>query len=325
MSSARSAVSFTASLVALSLCFGCRSASDVDATAAEALSKTSSPLERAVALAKAGRDEEALRIAAGLVLTEEDPTTREAAMFLSAEAEFRLGFLNESAEGYLALMDAFPRSRAITVIPRRLLAIGVALRDVEVVTLLGVISERGNAIDFLSRVVVDFPGSDVADEAWMELARTHREEGEPRLEAMAYERLLLEYPSSPRAEDARYLAILAWRNQTKGVEYDAEPLRMAQRAAVRYLKRHGREGTYSDQALTVLHSLDAELAEHERTVADFYEGRGEREASTYHDRNADALLGVVATAAGSSRPRRDPRTDRPPWANSGPPLPLMIE
>lgn len=288
------------------------------------------PLARAVALAKAGRDEEALRIALGIGGADAPPSDRETALFLAAECRYRLGFLDEAAATYQELVDAFPASRALPVVPRRLLAIGVALRDVKTVTLLGVIDERARAIEVLSRVVVDYPGSDVADDAWMEIARTHLDDGQPELAALAYERLLRDHPRSDRAEEARYLAVLAWRACTRGADYDVEPMLMARQAGVRYLRRHGRGGWHADEVVAALQVLNRELAESERAIADFYERRGWTDGAALHDGNADELLGVAAAERTAGLPRSTdnlrPSASRPPWdAGAGTLRPLLVD
>lgn len=242
----------------------------------------------------------ALEVVSPLLVGTERHPKRDAILFVAAECRYHRGDFVEAEALYRALAEAHGESRYARAVPARRLAIGIELLQRPPATLLDAIAnDRRPAIEALGRAAVDDPSSELADDAFLELATAHLEEGQPDLAVAALRRLIEDHPDSPRIEEAWYRIVLAWRANTRGAGYDPQPLSEVRAAAVRYLERYGPTGQYAVEVAKVLRDATLELAAHETRIAEFYARRGNATGEAIHRGNAQRLLGDSADGPNS--------------------------
>lgn len=242
-----------------------------------------------------GRYDQALELVTPLLEGTELHPRRDALLFVAAECRYHRGEFVEAEGLYRALAERHPESRYARAVPARRLAIGIELLKRPPPTLLDALAnDRRPAIEALGRAAVDDPGSELADDAFLELAAAHLLEGRADLAVRALERLIEDHPDSPRAEEAWFRLAEAWREATKGAGYDPKPLSEARAAAMRYLERFGAGGRFAVAAATLLRDATLDLARHEETIADFYARRGNEAGAALHRANAKRLRGEQA-------------------------------
>jgi outer membrane protein assembly factor BamD (BamD/ComL family) len=235
---------------------------------------------------------------------------RDAILFLLAEANYQRGELESAAEQFEALAARHPESPYARATPARLLAIGIELSARAPLTILDALArDRRPVIEALGRAAVDDPAAATADDAFIELAKTHIEEIRGDLAVLALERLLEEHPGSPRAEEAWFKLAEAWRSRTRGAGYDPRALVEARAAAVRYLERFGPAGEFAVPAAEIIKETTASLIAHEEQIAEFYRLRGNSTGEALHRANAARLRSEAGDAPDSTdllRPRPHP-------------------
>lgn len=242
----------------------------------------------------------ALEIVSPLLLGTERHPKRDAILFVAAECRYHRGDFVEAEALYRALAERHAESRYARAVPARRLAIGIELLQRPPATLLDAIAnDRRPAIEALGRAAVDDPTSELADDAFLQLAAAHLEEHQPDLAVRALEKLIEDHPDSPLVEEAWFRIILAWRANTRGAGFDPQPLSEARAAALRYLERYGPSGQFAVDAATVLRDATLELVEHETRIAEFYARRGNATGEAIHRGNARRLLGEEAEGPNS--------------------------
>ncbi len=249
-------------------------------------------LDAALRLFDSGRYEASKAILDGLLKDPQENLRRDLTLLLAAQCCEHLGDLDQAVATYASLIDTERTSRATIVVPVRLYAIALAILERPPQTWLDeLVPDTKSATLALSRIAIDFPGSDYADDAWMQLAKIHLAEGEGERAVHAYERLCVEHPNSEFVEEARFKTILAQEARSRGKGYDPQPLLAARDAAIRYLKQYGADGRFAKEAAQKIRDLTHALADHELAIAKYYAAIGNAAGATLHTNNAAKLLG----------------------------------
>ncbi len=288
----------------------------VDGVSLEETCDPENLLARALALFKAERHEECTAIAEHVLEYHGTFAKTETVLFLAAEARYRLGDTQAALAHYRRLLDDFPCTRAHAAIADRLYHAGTALLDDPPLLLGGLLRDRQPGIEALGYLVVHYPRSPLAEEAWLRLGEAHVAEGQYDLAAEAYERLLRRYPDSALKDEVLFRVASVHRAQSKGAAYDKEPLLRAWFAADRYLKCCGASGRYAAAALAMKENVAREVALSESEIAEFYHRRGAQEGARLH--YGHAALAPEDAAADLLHPH----SDRPPWKTGNDLLPF---
>ncbi len=282
----------------------------------------------AMRLFEKGRTDLAQPIVDELLAQHPDDPRADVALYLAAECRLREGRLDGAFAQYSLLIERFPASRVTRAAPARLYQLGLALLEREPESLVERLAPSfALAIDALSRVAIDFPGSEWCDDAWLALGDAHLREGRADYAAIAFDRLAREKPDSPLAEEACFRVAIALAARMRGERSDVVPLAEARQAAAQYLKRYGTEGRFANEALERIRDWTRAMADHERDVAAFYARAGNDAAALLHNNNADRLLGSDREG-GEGSDSLDlylQRFDRPPWERDRPLPPLLSD
>jgi len=250
----------------------------------------------------------------------------EEVFFQAAEARFLMERYDRAFLHYRRLMTEYPYTSKAPAVSQRVWVVGKVLIEQQSEWFGDLSSLHEVGVEALNFLVTNFPRSPYADDAWKELAEAL--EGDHQYQAVVdiYERLIREYPESEWTDLATYRVTRAYRNQSRGFEYDVDPLLRSHSALLRYLKRFP-DGNFVEQAQADLKVLEADVALHELEIAQFYQERGIPEGQRLHLSNAAARFPGTEPAIEASETLNDlfegehpdsldllkPRQERPPW------------
>lgn len=260
-------------------------------------------LERCMSLFKADRFEQCALRCEQLAQDHPAHAKTETIRLLAAESRYHLGDFEMAYRQYRILLDAFPFTRAHSIIPSRLHVIGKGLLEKPAGLLDGLLHDRTIGIDALGYLVIHYAAAAEADDAWFVLGAAHFESGEYDLACEAYRRLTVRYPDSDRHEEAMMRIASCQQSKARGAAYDREPLVSAWHAAKAYLLAY-RNGRYVRSARQLMRFVEGEVRQGERLLAEFYRKRGQQQRALLHERNAAAL---------DAEQLLMPRTARPSW------------
>jgi hypothetical protein len=240
--------------------------------------------------------------------------------FIAAEGRFLADDYREALPHFRRLMDEFPHTTHDRVVVKRAFAIGKRYLDTPRTWFGDFGTERDVAIEALTFLVTKFPRSDLADDAWKELALTFFDDHQYQATADVWERLVREYPDSEWTDMALFKVSDAYRLQTRGQSFDADPLLRAHAALERYLVRYP-DGNFVEQAKTQRATLEEQIAQRELDIAAFYAERHVVTGERLHKANAAARFPKTDTAKALGNPGATehsvdllkPRADRPKW------------
>ena len=175
-------------------------------------------------------------------------------LFLAGEARFQLAEYDEAFIHYRRLMVQYPYTVRTVEISKRVWVIGKELIDREGAWFGDLSSRHEVGVDALNFLVTTFPRSSYADDAWKELAEAFALNHQHQAVADIYERLIREYPESEWADLATYRVTREYRAQSRGFEYDVDPLLRSHAALKRYLRAFP-DGNFVAQAEADLQEL----------------------------------------------------------------------
>lgn len=259
-------------------------------------------------------------LAEHVLKTDFDFDDLEAMRFIAAEGRFRSGNLREALPHYRRLLDEFPQTTHDRVVCKRAFAIGKQCLAAPRTWFGDFGTERDLGIEALTFLVTKFPRFDLADDAWKELGQTLFEDRQYQAAADVWERLVREYPDSEWTDLALYRVASAYRLQTRGQSFDADPLLRAHAALERYLARYP-DGNFVADAKRERAELEEQIAQRELDIARFYGDRDVVLGERLHRANAALRFPKTGTAQGldasehgeHSADLLKPRADRPKW------------
>lgn len=259
-------------------------------------------------------------LAEHVLKTDFDFDDLEAMRFIAAEGRFQSGNLREALPHYRRLLDEFPQTTHDRVVCKRAFAIGKQCLAAPRTWFGDFGTERDTGIEALTFLVTKFPRSDLADDAWKELAQTFFDDRQYQAAADVWERLVREYPDSEWTDLALYRVAAAYRLQTRGQAFDADPLLRAHAALERYLARYP-DGNFVADAQRERAELEERIAQRELEIARFYGERDVVLGERLHRANAAVRFPKTGTAQELRASEVDehsadllkPRADRPKW------------
>lgn len=280
----------------------------------------------------AGESAYAADLAEHVLKTDFDFDDLEAMRFIAAEGRFQSGDLREALPHYRRLLDEFPQTTHDRIVCKRAFAIGKQFLAAPRTWFGDFGTERDVGIEALTFLVTKFPRSDLADDAWKELAQTFFDDRQYQAAADVWERLVREYPDSEWTDLALYRVASAYRLQTRGQSFDADPLLRAHAALERYLTRYP-DGNFVADAKRERAELEDLIAQRELDIAQFYADRDVVVGERLHRANAALRFPKSGTAQGVDASELDehsadllkPRADRPKWEQEIRPKPADDE
>ncbi len=250
----------------------------------------------------------------------------ETARWIAAESRFENQELPEAFIHYQRLMDENPFHRQAPLVVKRVWTIGKTLVEEDAKVFTDFSARHDVGIEALNFLVTRFPRSDLADDAWKELAEAFAADASWQSAADSYERLARDYADSEWVDLALYKVAGAYRAQSRGGDYDVDPLLRSHAALDRYLSRLP-DGNFVKSAKDDRAALEREIGQRELEIAEFYRARGNEDGRLTHIANAAArfpdtpeaetaralLAELGATADVNAADLLKPRADRPPW------------
>ncbi len=227
---------------------------------------------------------------------------RAEAAWLAGEASLAEGEHREAFINYRYILENAPWHERTGDIEDRLLVIADAFLNDEKYG--GTFFEdRGRGVEALETLQAHFRRSENADDALLQVADYFaRDEVAEYIEAaVAYERLVDEYPGSEWVEKALWRIGHVRLAAAQGALYDRDDLLRAKAALVRSIEARPK-GMFVQRALEDIAVVDEELARSEVLVADFYASRGKQEGEVM--RLANAALIYPETASGKEAAAR---------------------
>ncbi len=250
----------------------------------------------------------------------------EEARWIAAESRFQSGNLPDAFVHYQRLLDENPFHGQAALVAKRVWTIGKTLSEEQSASFTDFSARHDVGIEALNFLVTRFPRCDLADDAWKELAEAFAADEHWQAAADSYERLARDYPDSEWVDLALYRVADAYRRQSRGGDYDVDPLLRAHAALLRYVDRFA-DGNFVAQARADRADLEREIGRRELEIAEFYGERGNAGGRLRHIANAAArfpetpealqaraiLDAEGATVDLNAADLLRPREDRPPW------------
>ncbi|MEQ8850834.1 MAG: outer membrane protein assembly factor BamD [Phycisphaerales bacterium] len=137
------------------------------------------------------------------------------------------------------------------------------------------------AIELFIRAHERLPGSDVAEEALIELADFFYRNRQMTLAAESYDMYLVNYPTGPNRVKAQRRRIYADISRYKGPEYDASSLIDARVQIERYMERYPAAAAQDGLDAELIERIDESLAAQMLEAAEWYLGRGDGPSARY--------------------------------------------
>jgi len=134
------------------------------------------------------------------------------------------------------------------------------------------------AIEILEAFERRHPGSQYIDDALFHLGKAHQATHEYLLARQSFERILISFPRSNFAEEAWFEIARSWFLAIRGPALDPEPAEEAARSFADYLGRYP-EGTHVEDAREALRSVHNTLAEKAYLNGRTYHRLGRTEAA----------------------------------------------
>lgn len=227
---------------------------------------------------------------------------RAEAAWIAGEAHLALENHREAFLAYRYVLENAPWHENIGDIEDRLIVIGEAfLNDSRYGGTF--FADRGRGVEAYETLQAHFRRSDRADDALLAVADYFaRDDVRDYIEAaLAYERLVEEYPDSEWVEKAVYSIGHVRLLASQGAKYDRDDLLRAKASLQRSLDEHPK-GVFAQRSAADLATIDEELARSEVLVADFYLSRGRQQGEVV--RLANAALLYPHTPAGQEAEAR---------------------
>jgi outer membrane assembly lipoprotein YfiO len=193
----------------------------------------------------------------------------EEALYLAGDSYFQTGDMWDSYTSFKNLLARFPHSQYIEQIAERDYAIGEFYLYRPPGTFGHLFTSRSRGVTVMSHLVTYFSRHSLADDAQMAIAEFHFKNEDFEDAAEAYGRLVKNYPTSEWVEKATFMLGVSYKNSSKGIAYDREPLLRAYTALDKYLKRYPK-GSYAEDAASISVGLKEMVAQKELDIALFY-------------------------------------------------------
>jgi outer membrane assembly lipoprotein YfiO len=265
---------------------------------------------------------------------------RDRAIFLLAEADYRLDDRLKAFYQFDELLDTYPASRLFGAALYRQYEIADAFLSGYKRKLLGlaILSAEEEAIDMMFRIQERSPGSPLAEKCLLRTADYYYSSSQFDLASDAYAAYLRGYSRSPEVPRVRLRRAFSSYAQFHGVKFDATPLVDA-RAQFEDFKARYPEMAADNNVQKFIDGINETLARKMLITADFYRRTGEPRASvntlrqlihTYPTAKeaelAKAELAKMPTSALSEPPPISIRPSEPPKSAGpaeqlGPPAP----
>jgi outer membrane assembly lipoprotein YfiO len=265
---------------------------------------------------------------------------RDRAIFLLAEADFKLDDRVKAFYQFDELLDTYPASRLFGAALYRQYEIADAFLGGYKRKLFGlpILGAEDEAIDMMFRIQERSPGSPLAEKCLLRTADYYYSSSQFDLASDAYAAYLRSYSRSSEVPRVRLRRAFSSYAQFHGVKFDATPLVDA-RAQFEDIKSRYPELAVDNNIQKFIDGINETLARKMLVTADFYRRTGEARASVYTLRQlihtypsakeaelAKAELAKMPASALSEpppisiRPSEPPKSVPPP-AQFGPPAP----
>jgi outer membrane protein assembly factor BamD len=203
-------------------------------------------------------------------IIDEHPDSGEAedALYFAAESYFRLDELKNAFNLLKELIMKYPATRYSRIVAERDFAIGLAFFE-KGSGFFGFLKNRGFGVRVVTHLLTYFPTSDLADDAQIAMAEYYFDKEDYLAAAEAFERVVMEYPTSEWAEKATFMAALSHFNLNKGPAYDREALLQCIQILRVYIAKDPR-GSSLTECEEILSEACERMARKEMEIADYY-------------------------------------------------------
>ena len=297
-------------------------------------------LDQAERLMASGSVEEAKKQLVDWIKVNPAALDRDRALFLLAEADFRLDERVKAFYQFDELLDKYPESRLFGTALYRQYDIASAFLNGYKRKLLGlrILGAEDEAVDMMFRIQERSPGSPLSERCLLRTADYYFTNSQFDLASDAYAVFVRSYPRSPEAPRVRLRRAFSSYAQFHGVKFDATPLVDA-RAQFEDIKTRYPEMATENNVQKFIDGINETLARKMLVTADFYRRTGEPRASVYTlrqlintypaGREAELAKAELAKMPDSAlrepppisiRPSEPPKSG-PPAAQLGPPSP----
>jgi outer membrane assembly lipoprotein YfiO len=288
-------------------------------------------LDQAERLMTAGDVKEAKKQLVDWIKVNPSALDRDRAIYLLAEADYRLDDRIKAFYQFDELLDKYPESRLFGTALYRQYDIANAFLNGYKRKLLGLrlLSAEDEAIDMMFRIQERSPGSPLSEKCLLRTADYYYGASQWDLASDAYAAYLRSYPRSPEVSRVRLRRAFSSYAQFHGVRFDATPLVDA-RAQFEDIKARYPEMASENNIQKFIDGINQTLARKMLISADYYRRTGEPRASAYTLRQlintypgmkeaelAKAELAKMPESALREPPPISIRPSEPP--NSGPP------
>jgi len=300
-------------------------------------------LDQAERLLAAGNVSDAKKQIVDWIKVNPKALDRDRAIFLLAEADFRLYDRIKAFYQFDELLDTYPDSRLFGAALYRQYEIADAFlkgykRKLLGLSILPILGAEDEAIDMMFRIQERSPGSPLAEKCLLRTADYYYSTAQFDLASDAYAAFMRSYSRSSEIPRVRLRRAFSSYAQFHGVKFDATPLVDA-RAQFEDLKTHYPDLAAENNIQKFIDGINETLARKMLVTADFYRRTGEPRASAYTLRQLINTYPTVKEAEQakvelaklppsalrqpppiSIRPSEPPKSG-PPAAQLGPPAP----
>jgi outer membrane protein assembly factor BamD (BamD/ComL family) len=222
-----------------------------------------------------------------------DSPLQEDALFMAGESWFQLNRYPKASDAYSKMVKKYENSRHLDWVIKRRFAIGryweqrgkvnpVKFINFKDKTMPG-FDPTSNTVAIYESIRMDDPTGPLADDATMASANTYFIHGRWEDAAYHYDLMRTEFPQSEFQPQAHLLGMEAKLRCYQGPHYDVKPLMDAKKLAhtlqTQYAAQLPNERENIQQALK---SIDAQLAEREWAMGEFYYGTRHYAAARYY-------------------------------------------
>ncbi len=192
--------------------------------------------------------------------------------FYIAEAYENLGQYYKAFENYQLVIDKYPYTDKVDEIIKRQYRIGNLFFSGQKAKLFGMalLPAKDKAIEIFAKVAENSPYGDYGALAQYKLGECYMETKDYINAALAFKKIIENYPKSPLIDDAKYNIALCAVNAATGPEYNEEDTDKAIKEFKDFVRRYP-DSEMEKEARHFIDKLESEKAENSFHIAQFYE------------------------------------------------------